>query len=149
MSDRRILILGSASHSKLVTAYEWHKLPQKLNVSDFDTLILDFSRFQDREYARSIDIKLLPSWRQFARHVFSTDSEVIAIGSPRFSLGTNPFVESTWWLPLELECVYETGKISGRSTRNFRFILLTYGVGSFTLSVSLIKQAISVTNIWQ
>jgi hypothetical protein len=93
-----------------VTAYEWHKLPQKLNVSDFDTLILDFSRFQDREYARSIDIKLLPSWRQFARHVFSTDSEVIAIGSPRFSLGTNPFVESTWWLPLELECVYETGE---------------------------------------
>jgi hypothetical protein len=121
LSDRRILILGSANHSKLVTAYEWHKLPSKLNVSDFDTLILDLSPFQDREYARSIDVKLLPSWQQFARHVFSNDSEVIAIGSPRFVLGTHPFVEATWWLPLEFECVYETGEDIREISPDFSF----------------------------
>src|SRR4051794_23054802 len=49
---RRILVLGSTNHTKLVTAYEWDKLPRNLNVSDFETVILNFTPFQNSEFAQ-------------------------------------------------------------------------------------------------
>ena len=107
--DRRILVLGSSNHTKLITAYEWDKLPTKLTVSDFDTVVLNFTPFQDENFAKHINIDLMPNWQQFARHLFSKDSEIIAIGSPQFLLGNNPYLPSTWWLPVELNFIYENG----------------------------------------
>ncbi len=107
--NRRILVLGSANHTRLVTAFEWHNLPADLNVSDFDTVILDFSPFLDVNYAAGMKLDSLPKWKQFARHLFSDGSEVIAIGSPNFHLGSSPYLPSTWWLPMEPQFVYETG----------------------------------------
>src|ERR1700738_147853 len=80
----RILVLGSANHTKLVSAYDWDKLPSNLNIADFDTVILNVAAFQNRAFAKAINIKLIPDWRQFARHIFSEGSEVIVIGSPNF-----------------------------------------------------------------
>jgi hypothetical protein len=108
--DRRILVLGSANHTRLVNAYEWDNLPANLNVSDFDTLILNFAPFQDKDYPKGLNMKLMPSWRQFARLIFSKGSEVIAIGSPNFIVGGNPYLRSTWWLPIEPAFVYEMGE---------------------------------------
>ncbi len=102
--------MGSSSHTKLVNAYEWDNLPTNLNVSDFDTLILNFVPFQDEEYANDMNIDLMPSWWQFARHVFSNGSEIIVIGSTNFTLGRNPYLPSTWWLPVEPKFIYETGE---------------------------------------
>lgn len=107
---RRIVILGSANHTKLVTAYEWDKLPSKLNVSDFDTIFLNFTPFQDKNFAKGININLMPSWEQFAHHIFSSESEIIVIGSPDFLLGKNPYLPATWWLPVEPNFVYEMGE---------------------------------------
>src|SRR3990172_1770344 len=104
---RRILILGSAPHTRLAKAYEWDKLPADLNISDFDTVIMDFTPFVNPEFAKGINIDLIPGWQQFARHIFSNDSEVIVIGSPNFRLGSNPFLYSTWWLPIAPHFVYE------------------------------------------
>jgi len=107
---KRILVLGSADHTRLVTAYEWDKLPANLNVSDFDTIILNFVPFKNHEFARGLNLDLLPTWQQFARHLFSRDSEIIAIGSPDFLIGNNPYMSSTWWLPIDLHFVYEFGE---------------------------------------
>ena len=107
--ERRILVLGSAPHTRLVKAYEWDKLPADLNVADFDTVIMDFVPFANLEFAKGVNIDTMPSWQQFARHVFSADSEVIVIGSPAFQLGSNPFRLPTWWLPVDLGFSYEKG----------------------------------------
>ncbi len=109
-TNRRILILGSARHTRLVKAYEWDSLPPKLNVSDYDTVILNLEPFQNREYANGINVDLIPVWSQFARLIFSRESEIVAIGSPEFALGANPYLPPTWWLPVELTFVHETGQ---------------------------------------
>src|SRR5258706_5388902 len=106
---RRILVLGSTNHTKLVTAYAWNNLPANLNVSDFDTIILNFTPFQDKDFAKGINIDLIPNWQQFSRHLISDESEIIVIGSANFAMGRNPFMPSTWWLPVELNFVYEPG----------------------------------------
>ena len=37
-AERRILVLGSAPHTRLVTAYTWNNLPPHLNVADYDVV---------------------------------------------------------------------------------------------------------------
>jgi hypothetical protein len=113
---RRILVLGSANHSRLVTAYLWDKLPRNLNVSDFDTVILNFTPFQNSEFAQKINVDFIPDWRQFARLIFSDESEVIAIGSPMFQLGTdvlgtNSTLHFDWWLPFVPLFIAESGAV--------------------------------------
>ena len=61
-SKRRILILGSSNHTKLVKAYEWDNLPSNLNISDFDTVILNFSSFKIKSITSGINIDMIPDW---------------------------------------------------------------------------------------
>jgi len=110
MQPKRILVLGSTPHTRLVKAFEWDKLPKDLNVSDFDILVMDFTPFADEEFAHGINIDLIPSWQQFARLLFAANSEIIVIGSPAFYLGSNPYLPSTWWLPFSPHFVYEVGE---------------------------------------
>lgn len=109
ITKRRILVLGSANHTRLVKAYEWHNLPPDLNVSDYDTIILNLAPFQDREFAKNTSTNQVPSWQQFARQIFSQGSEIIVIGSPNFGIGSSSYLPSTWWLPIEPAFVYEAG----------------------------------------
>lgn len=89
--DRRFLVLGSAPHSRLVTAYTWDNLPEDLNVADHDVVILNFVPLIDETFARSIDVARLPPFDQFARLLFSQEGEVVAVGLPEYSIGTRPF----------------------------------------------------------
>lgn len=98
-ADKRILVLGSAPHTRLVTAYSWDNLPKYLNVADYDVVILNLVPFLDQHFARTVNVDTLPSWQQFARLLFSQGSEIIAIGLPGFDIGSNPYQRVTWWLP--------------------------------------------------
>jgi hypothetical protein len=109
-ADRRILILGSVPSTKFVTAYAWDNLPSHLNVADYDVVILDLVPFLTQEFARSIDLDTLPSWRKFARLIFSRGSEVIAIGIPGTEIGSNPYMTVDWWLPSKPQVVGDGGE---------------------------------------
>ncbi len=138
-AERRILVLGSANHTRRVTAYEWDKLPKNLNVADFDTVIMDFTCLQNGVFAAGINLDLLPDYRQFARLVFSGDSEVIAIGSPKFRLGNNPYVDSYWWLPFEPLFVYEEGETVRNIGKDFEFYFALVRHWSFYLHANVRK----------
>src|SRR5687768_10622726 len=105
----RILVLGSVTHTRLVTAHPWHNLPLTLNVSDFDVIIMNFQPLTDADYAQSIRSEMLPKWEEFGRHILSQNSEILVIGSPNFRIGTAREV-STWWIPLDFEFIYQGGE---------------------------------------
>jgi hypothetical protein len=107
---RRILVLGSAPHSRLVTAHPWDKLPEDLNVADYDAVILNLVPLLDPGFRKSIDLKTLPSFRSFARLLFSAGSEIIAIGMPGLDIGGNPYRRITWWLPIKPTSVWDGGE---------------------------------------
>lgn len=109
-ANKRILVLGSAPHTRLVTAYTWDNLPEYLNVADYDVVILNLEPFLNQEFARAINLDTLPSVQQFARLLFSQGSEVIVIGFPAIQLGSNPYTSVTWWLPIIPKFIYDSGE---------------------------------------
>lgn len=66
-TDKRILVLGSAPHTRLVTAYVWDGLPKDLNIADYDVVILNFAPFLNKEFAHRIKQNTLISQMQYAR----------------------------------------------------------------------------------
>ncbi len=46
-TNKRILVLGSAPHTRLVTAYTWDNLPKPLNIADYDVTILNLEPLGD------------------------------------------------------------------------------------------------------
>ncbi len=107
--DKRILVIGSGPHSRLVTAYKWHELPLFLNIADYDIVILNFVPLIQQKYAAEINFKLLPKVEQFAQLIFSNQSEVIAIGLPYTTIGNN-ILSADWWLPIQLNIVEDIGE---------------------------------------
>jgi len=97
--ERRILVLGSAPHTKTITAYTWDNLPKRINVADYDVVILNLVPFLEKQFARSVKLETLPGYEQFAQLLFSDASETIAIGNPSIEIGSNPYQRITWWLP--------------------------------------------------
>lgn len=97
--EKRILVLGSAPHTKQISAYTWDRLPKYLNVADYDVVILNLEPLLDKHFAASLNIETLPSWEQFARLVFSHASELIIIGMPIIQIGNNPYTNISEWLP--------------------------------------------------
>lgn len=110
--EKRILVLGSAPHTRLVHAYTWDKLPSDLNVADYDVVILNLVPCLDEQFARQMNPDRLPSWQQFARLLFSKDSEVIFIGIPpgRRILSDSPFMNLPSWLPITPAFIFESGE---------------------------------------
>jgi hypothetical protein len=135
-TSRRILVLGSAPHTRLVWAYTWDRVPADLNVADYDVVILNLVPFLDEQLVRQIDVDTLPSWEPFARLLFSKDSEIISIGVPGAHIsGTRrsersqppsrattavevpllhgvgiPYREIPWWLPATPVCTIASGE---------------------------------------
>ena len=109
-SPRRILVLGTLIPSPDVRSARWDNIPTGLNVADYDTVILDFSPFEHAATAQSINIDTLPPYPQFARLLFTESSEIIVIGRPFFRLGRNPFLQATWFLPVEPDFLDEPGE---------------------------------------
>ncbi len=58
-TNKRILVLGSAPHTRLVTAYTWDNLPKYLNVADYDVVILNLEPLLDEKLARGFNLEKL------------------------------------------------------------------------------------------
>jgi hypothetical protein len=110
---KRILVLGSGGHGRGVTAYPWDKLPEDLNVADYDVVVLNFAAFEDRALAEGYPKERLPSRETLARLIFAPKSEIIAIGDPSIRIGAPPSPEgpvpfldtrkrADYWLPCYL-----------------------------------------------
>ena len=100
-TNKRILVLGSAPHTRRVTAYTWDNLPKPLNVADYDVTVLNLEPLCDEELCDRVNIHALPSMEQFARLLFSHESEIIIIGDARISIGgrsSNVLVNR--WFPI-------------------------------------------------
>ncbi len=97
--EKRILVLGSAPHTRQISAYSWDRLPKYLNVADYDVVILNLEPLLDKHFAASLNIETLPSWEQFARLVFSHASELIIIGMPIILIGYPFYTDISKWLP--------------------------------------------------
>jgi hypothetical protein len=108
--ERRILVLGSTPHTRSVKAYEWDNLPKDLNVADYDVVIMDFGPFMNKDFAAGLNLDLIPKQNAFGRLLFSTGSEVIAVGSPDFRIGSNPYLFSHWWMPAQPRFTFENGE---------------------------------------
>lgn len=108
-TETKVLVLGSRVLSPQVDSYLWNGIPTNLNVADFDAVLLNFHPLKDPDFASSIDIETIPPFQQFARLLFSPASQIIAIGSPFFRIGNNPYIFSTWWLPVSPHFLEETG----------------------------------------
>jgi len=103
-TDKRILVLGSAPHTRQITSYAWDNLPDDLNVADYDVVILNFCPLHSSEYTENKSWqKNFPGKDQFMRLMFS-ESEIIAIGVPM------PENKSTGWLPINPDFIFNSGE---------------------------------------
>lgn len=108
-AQRKFLVLGSSLPTPHVTSYSWDEIPPGLNVADFDTVILNLHPLSDIEVANSVELDTVPPSHQFARLLFSSGSQIIVIGNPFVQIGGNPYIYSTWWLPVSPRFLSETG----------------------------------------
>ncbi len=139
-TDKRILVLGSAPHTRLVTAYTWDNLPQYFNVADYDIVILNLEPLLDEELARGINLETLPSWQQFAHLLFSHDSEIIVIGIPGIEFGSNSYQSVTWWLPLKPRFFYDSGEEIRDIEPEFAYYFRQVRCWFFHASIEIITQ---------
>jgi hypothetical protein len=115
---RRYLVLGSDRHGYGVRSHRWDKLPNDLNVADYDVVVLNFAAFDDEHLARGFPQERLPDVESMARLVFS-GAEVIAIGNPSTLIGSlpeNPLTRAIetrdrcdYWLPVEISVEDNSG----------------------------------------
>ena len=108
--NKRILVLGSALHIRLVTAYTWDNLPSDLNVADYDVVILNLIPLLNKELTCGLNLEVLPSWQQFARLLFSHSSEIIIIGVPQTQPSFRQYEYLLEWLPLKPKFIYDSGE---------------------------------------
>lgn len=107
--NKRILVLGSTPHTRLVTAYAWDRLPQDLNIADYDVVILNLVPFLDKEFARRITQSALIPWMQYARLLFSR-SEIIVVGQPWAKSEDNSEQSFMHWLPVIPQITPDSGE---------------------------------------
>jgi hypothetical protein len=115
---RRYLVLGSDWHRYGVRSHRWDKLPNELNIADYDVVVLNFAAFEDQELAEGFPQERLPTVASMARLVFS-GADVIAIGNPSTLIGSlpenplTPAIETRdrcdYWLPVEISVEKNTG----------------------------------------
>jgi hypothetical protein len=80
-------VLGADGFGPMVRGHRWDKLPPDLNVSDYDVVIFDYTPFEDANFAATFPEDRLPSRLAMTRLLFSTGSEIIAIGNPALLVG--------------------------------------------------------------
>jgi hypothetical protein len=108
-SQVNVLVLGSAPHTRLVTAYTWDNCPEDLNVADYDVVILNLVPFRDDQSVRDAHPLMLIPWSAFARLVLNDRSEVVVIGMPILETAQRVY-RFTDWLPSVPECVLDCGR---------------------------------------
>lgn len=108
---KRYLVIGSDGHGRGVRSHRWDKLPDDLNVADYDVVILNFAAFEDKVLAEGFPVDRLPGRETMARLLFAPGSEIVAIGDPSTKIGAPPLVgrpsrdsrrRADYWLPCSL-----------------------------------------------
>jgi len=79
---RRVLVLGSAPHSKEVTAYLWQQVPPHLAIANFDTVVVDVDALTEAWPPGGQTPGWLPQSRAFAALFCAPGSHAIVIGTP-------------------------------------------------------------------
>jgi hypothetical protein len=74
-------VLGSSGYPKAVAAYAWDALPDDLNVSDYEVIVLDITALATEDFQDETASPRLPERAQLGRAIFG-GSTVIAIGEP-------------------------------------------------------------------
>jgi len=121
-ANRRILVLGSAPHSRHIQAYTWEDVPQDLNVPDYDVVILNLVSLCEHPNTHKISSAGLPDRRQFLQHLLSKGSEVIAVGVPGIPVSDNAYrLRNTWWLPCTIDVRSETGETIERVDKDYSY----------------------------
>jgi len=116
----RYLVLGSEEHGRRVTSHRWDRMPDDINVADYDVVVLNFAAFEDKELAEGFPTDRLPSVQSMTRLLFSPDAEIIAIGNPSTLIGApqeqtvrrsffDPRRRSDYWLPFYLDVQDDSG----------------------------------------
>lgn len=126
---KRILVLGSAGHSRHVTAHTWDRLPRDLNVADYDRVVLNLVPLHDPDISKICDTSLFPSSEQFARLLFAPDAEVVVIGSPGAMETTVTFCghpgkgsrDLMWFLPSAPKIRFESGEVICNVEKEFQY----------------------------
>jgi hypothetical protein len=93
---KKFLVLGSEGHARGVTAYRWDKVPEGINVADYDVVIVNFAAFDDKELAAGYPLHRLPTREAFARLIFAPKSEIVAIGRPDRLIGRRVDGSGPW-----------------------------------------------------
>ena len=123
---KRFLVLGSDGHGhgRGVTAYAWDKLPNGLNVADYDVVVINFAAFEDKVLAEGFPTERLPSRETLARLIFAPNSTIVAIGDPSTLIGAPPdpegpvgFYDSRWRADYWLPCILLVEEDRGTSYR--------------------------------
>jgi hypothetical protein len=110
VNKKRILVLGSAPHTRQVEAYSWYELPTNLNVADYDVVVLNLVPLLDSQVASEVNWDVLPSSIDFLPLFFAKESEVVAIGIlGEISVG-NTVQPFGWWCPVLPVSRIKTGK---------------------------------------
>lgn len=117
--EKRILVLGSSDHGA-ATAYDWPAIPDDLSVADFDIVLIDLEScsLEDLEVSATA---LSDRWQQFARLFFSSQSEVIVIGSPIRTVPNGVGVSAARWLPSFPACRAESGTVISNVDPEFSY----------------------------
>lgn len=103
---KRYLVLGSEGHGRGVRSHRWNKLPDELNVADYDVVVLNFAAFEDEHLAEGFPRGRLPSVESLTRLLFAPNSEIIAIGNPSTLIGSRPEQSRTPFYDSRVRCDY-------------------------------------------
>ncbi|HEY9645548.1 MAG TPA: hypothetical protein V6C88_04215 [Chroococcidiopsis sp.] len=109
-TNKRILVLGAEPSAGATAAYSWSNLPARLNVADFDVVILNLVPFLSHSRDRDIQPERLPAWQQLARLLFSQGSEILCIGIPGVENHHSLYQSTLWWLPVVPDFVVNSGE---------------------------------------
>lgn len=104
----RVLVLGSDGYGRGVVAHRWDKLPNGLNVADYEVVILDLASAAEGGLAGSVVERTLPDIEQFVRLSYS-GGIIYAIGNPSIQLTGQ--LDGGWWLPIDMEVIHESGEV--------------------------------------
>lgn len=87
----QVLVLGSELNMRELNSFSWGNIPDSVNITDYDVVVLDLVPLEDEDFADSLTTDQAPSRQQFVRHIWGTDSLTYLIGRPDSRIG-NPSV---------------------------------------------------------
>jgi hypothetical protein len=137
----KILILGSRGHGQNLEEYLWNDIPDTLNVADYQTIIMDYTILNLPDVAKTAVLHNNLRDYQFAKFLFSPNSEIVIIGSPKFSF---PFMQNqswpaTYWLPKYPLFDYETGDSINLIDPSFEYYMNHVETWSYCVRLDHIK----------